>query len=510
MLKPIGILTMCLFVVISKAQVSPIDNAVLNYRLAGFSVQENTKAASYLFQLAKGDIANEQVFLKSVIIQHKTNKPSDIAELPNWGKKYTWRVVYKDKDGKEIGNSGLHHIETGITPFVDTSKNGLVVLRRATDHKDLYVLTDRNLVMYDMAGNPVWYMPDIPEIKKRDISIRDFKATADGTFTFLTQEDALEIDYNGKVVWKAPNDGKVSGKNKEGYHHELTKLSNGHYMVAGSEIVKKPIPGLPEEYFAETDKSVTKGSNGIYYKEFTCGTLIEYDTAGNVVWSWRTAEHMTDADFFWNKADLVQPYDGNPYMNSFDVIEVDKVIFISYKNNNTVLKISYPAGNVLARYGDEGSARHHYSLFYGQHSVRYNSRTNELCLFNNNHSDIIPVSATQVDEAGYVVSHVSKYKVPPGNSNSLIKNWDMGIRLTDDKNAAQTAIRGGSVSILDDDCLLVNMGTLNLMLILDKQKRKIWEAAPYTTEDGRRAPLLPYRCSFIHKGDLEKILLAVK
>jgi hypothetical protein len=480
---------------------------ILNYRIAGFSVPENTKAASYLFQIAKGDITNEQAFSKAVLIKHKTDKPRDVEELPLWGKQYTWRVVYCDKTGKEIANSGLHHFATGNLPYTDTTKNGLIVLRHATDHKDLFVLVDRSLVMYDMNGNAVWYMPDIPEIKKRDFNIRDFKATPFGTFTFLSQEEAIEVDYNGKVIWKGPNDGKVSGKpGNEGYHHEFTRLSNGHYMVSGSEIATRRIPGAPDTYVADGDTTVRKGVDGNYYRDFTCGTLIEYDKSGNVVWSWRTAEHLNDGDFFWPKATLAKPYDSNPYLNGFEVDEVNKAIYVSYKSINRVIKIAYPGGELLNSYGETGNGNDHNSPFYGQHSCRINPRTGELCVYNNNHSDFVPVFNLQMDADGYVTSHIVKYKMPPGRNNDLIRNWDVGCRMIQDKNAQQVSVRGGSVSILDDDCLLVSMGTMNLLMILDKQKQKIWEAVPYTTENNRRAPLIPYRCSYLYKKNIEKFL----
>lgn len=502
MIKTIGVILSFIFLSLaSKGQIKPNDFSILNYRIAGFSVPENTKATSYIFQIAKGDISNEQAFVKAVFITHKTNKPKDIAELPYWGKQYTWRVSYLDNAGKEFANSGLHHFATGDLVYTDTTKNGLIVIKQATDHKDLLVLVDRTLVMYDMKGCPVWYMPDIPEIKKRDVGVRDFKATNDGTFTFLVQDRAFEIDYNGQIIWEAPNDGKVSGKKTEGYHHEFTKLSNGHYMVAGAEVVKKRVPGPIADYFSDGEVSVTKGNDGNYYKEFTCGTLIEYDTSGNVVWSWRTAEHLNDDDFFWPIKTIKMPFDGNPYMNGFDFDMANNVIYMSYKSINRVIKIAYPGGEILNSYGGKEDN----SPFYGQHSCRVNKRTNELYLYNNNHSDYLPISTSQIDAEGYLTSHVVKYKQPAG-SNKLIKNWDVGIRLSQDKNAQQVSIRGGSVDILDDDCVLVNTGTLNLLILIDNQKQKIWEAVPFTTENNFRVPLLPYRSSHLHKKDIEKFL----
>jgi len=466
------------------------------------SVPVNTNASAYIFQVAYGNTSNLQDFVKGIFIEQTTDRPQDIEEVPFWGKSYTWRVVYRDKSGRVAGNSGFYHFSTGMLPYADTTQNGLIIVKQATDHKDLLVLIDRSLVIYDMKGKPIWYMPDIPEIKKRDINVRDFKATADGTFTMLIQDQAIEVDYNGKIVWKAPDDGKVSGLKTEGYHHEFTKLSNGHYMVAGAELVKKRIPGAVSDYFADGDASVIQGDDGSYYKQFTCGTLIEYDKSGNVVWLWKTAEHYNDEDFFWPKNMLTKPFDGNPYLNGFDFDEVHKLIYVSYKSTNRILKISYPGGEVLNTYGKKGNQNY----FYGQHACRVNPRTNELYLYNNNHNDFLPVSASQLDAQGYLTSHIVKYKQPPGANNDLIKNWDVGLRLLEDKKAFQLSVRGGSISILDDDCVLVNAGTLNLLLLIDKEKQKIWEAVPYTTENNKRVPLLPYRCSYMHRKDIEKFL----
>lgn len=490
------------------SQIMPIDNAVLNYRIAGFSVPENTKAASYLFQIANGNIDNSHNFQTAIFFSHKTTKPQNIAELPFWGKTYTWCIKYYDKAGSEIGNSGLHHFTTGSNVYADTSNTGLVMLKQAAEHKDLCLMLDGVLVIYNIDGNPIWYMPDMPQIKKRDFTIRDFKATADGTFTFMTQDNAYEVDYNGNMLWQAPNDGKVSGKpNNEGYHHEFTKLTNGHYMIAGSELITRPIPNKPSMYFEENDTTVKQDDNGKYFKQITSSTLIEYNAKGDVVWSWRASEHFTDADFFWAKVALEKPYDGNAYMNAFDFDVVHKVIYVSFKNINKIIKIEYPSGKILNSYGELGNHIQHKSPFYGQHSCRVNPRTGELYVYNNNHSDIISITPWQIDTFGYVTSHIVKYKQPSGNGSELKSTWDVGCRMMQDRNAPQVTKRGGSVVILDDDCVLVNMGTMNQIMIINKNKQMVFDAVPYVADDmKRRSPMIPYRCNYMYRKDLEKFV----
>jgi hypothetical protein len=489
-------------------QIMPSDNVTLNYRIAGLSVPENTKASAYIFQIAKGNITDERNFQAAVFVNHKSSQSKDLTELPFWGKQYTWCVKYCDKTGKEIGNSGLHHFATGNLSYGDTSYAGLVILKQATEHKDMCLLTDGVLVIYDINGNPVWYMPDMPQIRKRDFTIRDFKATADGTFTFMTQDNAYEVDYNGKIIWQAPNDGKVSGvKNMEGYHHEFTKLANGHYMIAGSELINRTIPNKPTMYYADGDTTVKQGADGKYYKQLTSGTLIEYDASGSVIWSWRASEHFNDVDFFWPKVALDKPYDGNTYMNAFEIDESHKVIYISFKNINKIIKIAYPGGEILNSYGEMGNHIQHKSPFYGQHSCRINPRTGVLCVYNNNHNDFEPISQWQIDTLGYVTSHIVKYKQPTGKGSELQNTWDVGCRMIQDRDVPQVSIRGGSVVILDDDCVLANMGTMNQIMIINKNKQMVFDAVPYVTDEtNRRTAMIPYRCNYMHRKDFGKFV----
>jgi hypothetical protein len=324
----------------------------------------------------------------------------------------------------------------------------------------------------------------------------------------MTQDNAYEVDYNGKIVWQAPNDGKVSGvKNMEGYHHEFTKLANGHYMIAGSELIKKIIPNKPSMYYADGDTTVKQADDGKYFKLLTSGTLIEYDASGSVVWSWRSSEHFTDVDYFWPKVAIDKPYDGNTYMNAFDFDETHKVIYVSYKNINKIIKIAYPGGEILNSYGEMGNHILHKSLFYGQHSCRINPRTGELYVYNNNHSDFEPISQWQIDTMGYVTSHVVKYKQPAGKGSELTNMWDVGCRMMQERNVPQVTIRGGGLVILDDDCVLVNMGTMNQIMIINKNKQMVFDAVPYVTDEtNRRAAMIPYRCNYMYRKDFEKFV----
>jgi hypothetical protein len=297
----------------------------------------------------------------------------------------------------------------------------------------------------------------------------------------------------------------VSGGKTESYHHEFTKLANGHYLIAGAEAIVKRIPGQPNIFFAEGDTTVKKGKDGSYYKQITSGTIIEYDAQGNVAWSWKGSQYFNDNDYFWPKTTLSKPYDGNTYLNALEFDEVNHIIYASFKNINRILKIAYPSGEVMGSYGETGAPYDHMSPFYGQHSCRVNARTGDLYVYNNNHNDFEPVFNWQADANGYLVSHAVVYK--EGQGNELKKTWDFPCKLVVDKTVSQVTLRGGSICILNDDCILINMGTMNHMMIINKNKELVWDAAPYTTDAKQhKMAMIPYRCNYLSRNDIARFV----
>jgi len=91
-----------------------------------------------------------------------------------------------------------------------------------------YIYLDGSRTLYDLNGNPVWFLP-----AKDGMEIRDMKITPQGTITYLNGSDIYDVNYDGNILWKGPNTSVVNGDSIEHYHHEFTRLSNGHYMVLG-------------------------------------------------------------------------------------------------------------------------------------------------------------------------------------------------------------------------------------------------------------------------------------
>lgn len=499
------LLLLCFSIFISaNAQFFPGEGDVVNYRLVGFTIPKDSKAEKYLFEVAeyssndKGNITTRNA-IKQVSDSNRT-----VIMMPHFDKGYTWRVSFLNKKGKVISSTPYSHFRTGKYPTIDSTQfriNIIDSIRQGHRHDDIYILLDFISVIYDLDGNPIWYLPDIPLVKDKDLQMRDLKPTADGTFTATTNFGAFEMNYNGKLLWKGPNDGKVNGDTMEYYHHEFTKLDNGNYMAASLEYEMRKMPDWvkvkPEQL---TPDMLEKRDDG-YYKKITTGNLIEYDQNKKVVWSWRSLDHFTDDDFFRKRA--INGINTDMHLNAFDFDEENKVIYMSFRNTNEIVKIEYPSGKILKRYGatySNDTTENETRLFYGQHCVR-KEKDGRIYLFNNNSN---PAVLQPSSERLKAISQISVFE-ENNTKAGLEKVWEFACDI--DTFADTHGGAGGSVMVLDDGCILASMGSASRIFIVNKDKKIIWNAIPQSGDPNKNwYPLGQYRVSFIKRKDIDKFI----
>jgi len=348
-----------------RSQILPKEGRALNYRLIGFSFPPEKKESICCLEIAKGNFYTEDSFKKNIIknLRFKGNKI--IAEVPWFGSEYTWRVVYVDNEQK-IKENVLHHFSTLFSPEIDTSNLCLRITQAAKKYKDAYVFLDDNKALYDMNGHAVWFLPGETFAQE---NVRDLKETPFGTITFMLKdkEQIFEINYEGDILWQGPNTGIVSGNTTEHYHHEFTRLTNGHYMVLGNEMPwEKPM-----------FKSNTDTDTNVYHTSEPLPTIIEYDSNGKVVWSWRSSGYFRTSDLInFNTKYFTQkvPVDVDVHANSFYFDEKARTIYISCKDISRIIKLKYPEGTVLNMYGElfkRGVPEQFNGLFCNQHSVKH-------------------------------------------------------------------------------------------------------------------------------------------
>lgn len=479
----IGIIqTIVLFFVYccSLAQVKPVENRLLNYRLIGFSVPPLPGVVGYTLEIAKGFYFTEDSFRKNIITTQASQSGNIISEVPWFGCKYTWRVVYQFPE-KKLSCSPLSHFETGIIKKVDTTQYRLRITKPAAKFSDAYVFLDHAGVLYDMNGKPVWYLP---EIEGRSLAPSDLKLSPFGTITFV-DHDAYEINYDGEILWKAPNDGIVSGEANEHYHHDFTRLRNGHYMVLGME------------QFSRRNKNKGTGHTTVpehQQDDTLTGTIIEYNQKGNIVWYWKSSKYFLESGLM-NKASGDIKWD-DIHENAFFFDDIEKVIYLSCKGINTILKIKYPEGNVIGSYGDvplPGAAKKGKRLFCSQHSVGHSQKG---CMFLYNNNDC---NNDQLPKIKMIREPRSGEQFP-----EIIWEYLCGTDSVGTKKFAS----GGNVCELPGRSFFACLGgEYSKVFIVDYDKTVVWSALPEFKADGIWVNNHQYRAGIIDsRKKLETLL----
>ena len=482
------------------AQILPKEGSMLPYRLIGFSFKPMLNTNKYIVEIAAGNYNTEDSFKKNIIVSPIGNKNKIITEVPYFGKQYTWRIAYIDRKSNKT-KSELHHFSTTFIVDLDTNNTRVRITKNVSKYKDALFFLDGNRALYNMKGHPVWYLPAIDGLNNESLrDVRDMKLSPQGTITFLLNNIPYEINYNGQILWKAPNDGKVSGDSIEHYHHEFTRLSNGNYMALGSEFVKWKLPLTADSNLLRDGKTFYDSISKAYYQKIEFGTIIEYDGNGNVVWSWRSSKYFRESD-------VQSKINGNlrsrdVHENSFFFDEKAKIIYLSFRNISRILKVHYPDGDIINTYGNKykaGIAEMKNNLFCNQHSVKH-SQKGYLYLFNNNFCN-----------KGAVPKIIMMQEPPAGNSN-LKKIWEYECPM--EGGVFYTLVpfaSGGNVIELPDHAIFASVANdvYSNVFIVSSNKKILWRAIPekFNQVENKWEPLYQYRASIINsRNELEALV----
>jgi len=177
----------------------------------------------------------------------------------------------------------------------------------------------------------------------------------------------LEVDWNGRVAWELKHPD---------HHHDARKLKNGNVLLLclrplADDIARRVKGGLPG---TEAD--------GKIYADY----LLEMTTAGQVVWEWRSWEHLDpethpitlqDHRAEWTHGNTVaETADGN--------------ILVSFRNISTVVMIERATGNIIWELGSPPLAQ--------QHDPRPLPNGNVLIFDNGTHRPAHPATFSRVIE----------------------------------------------------------------------------------------------------------------
>ncbi len=470
--------------------VFPAEGSNLHYRIIGFSFPSSVSNGPHVVEIAAGFCTTEEAFNHNKILSRTTTTDRITAEVPAFGATYTWRYKSTAADGKEV-KSKWFHFKTAYLPCIDTNLTKLRILTATGTYGDAFVFSDHNSVLYSTDGQPVWFLPEFDNFKGNTDVTRDIKMTTQGTITLLRGTKALEISYDGKILWHGPDGGEVSGATTERYHHEFTRLRNGHYMVMGTEMVPCNITGLGDRMpeIAGVGQLPLPGSK-IEALPFT--TILEYDAAGKLVWHWKMSDFYRMTDIY--KKVLIDPMYRDLHENSFCFDAGKGALYISLRNTSQVLKIAYPSGEVIAVH--DGKV---YGLFCYQHAVRV-AADGSVYLFNNNDCLQQTPGVTMFREpylSGSLPVPIARYELPAA---LLVK----GI------GAANEARPGGNAVELLGGVMFSSMcEPFANMFIMGQDQSLLWHAylAQKDTATGQWKPVCQYRASIItNRAALENMI----
>lgn len=394
-----------------------------------------------------------------------TIKTPEIAWLATqklaFGNRYLWEIK-AFRNQKRFFTSQMYEFKILESPQAMPDSFRSAVQYTGTPNKSIIFL-DRSAMAIDKKGKTVWFLP-VPIDSLAKWTIRDLKLTPYGTITHVDLHGAYEKDLTGKILWQAPDDGKVSGSSNEEYHHELKKNNDGTYTVEGS-LYKT----------AQQDKRI-KAEGVIKYN-----TIIQYNAQGEVIWSWSEWNSLQN-DSLFKKNDH---YNQGGHLNGFTFTKDNKKVFMSFKNLSNVYLYDKENSKFITSLKSPKSSV--VPSFQQQHGP-FLTKTNELMIYNNN-------IAEKGEEDNQSITHpaamIFKYD-PITQSTFLI--WQYEVK--SEKYPEGIMGKEGYVSETKEGTILICAGGANYAVEVNRKKQKVWEAYFYyrTKNDTTWKPYSNYRC----------------
>lgn len=425
-----------------RAEIKPSDNSIINQIQVLFEVDELPEADSYTLYITAIDRPENRIEI--------TTK-SLACLIPagfNFGQKYEW--YYKASSGQKIiFQSQLYHFSISNNFLVKRENFRYTITTADTSlfYNNLIFLDNIGVVI-NRKGEPVWYMPSGTVSGKELQPYRNMTITKNGTITFLRKDECYETDLSGRVLWKAPNDGKISGDKTEYYHHDFLKLNDGTYLTCS--------------YKYDTSAAIKTDNN---YTRVRYNTLILYNTAGKAIWWWNEKNYITDAEIVSASGGSKNMVNGT-HLNGFIVDEKRSMYVLSFRNSNTLWGIDKKTGAVkFSICGKDKKTMQNGIAFNGQHSPVFTKEGN-LVFYNNNAEP-----KTGQEKPSY--PSVMLLSVSGKNKYSITRLWEYECVLPDYPHGLIG--KEGYAEQLPNKNILIGVGGANKIIEVTPEKKKAWE-----------------------------------
>jgi hypothetical protein len=242
----------------------------------------------------------------------------------------------------------------------------------------------------------------------------DFKIQRNGLMSYTYQGKFFMMDSTFTVVDSVTTQNGITFD-----AHDLQILSDGHYLLLGTEVV----PMNLSSYFMFGPNHTNPGGLNA---NVTCGVIQEQDASHNVVWEWHSKNYFsfTDVDTFFvgspNNVDWT-------HMNAVEQ-DNDGNILVSSRHFDEITKINHSDSTIIWRLGGNANQftfPNDPTRFRGQHDIRRIPNGN-ITLFDNGRdgSVIHPAQGKeyQLDEISHIATLKWSFENAPNEFSSATGN----------------------------------------------------------------------------------------
>ena len=473
------LLALVLFLIVCstvQAQILPVPGAKLNYTQVMFEYEKVKGAPLYLIQLVE-DIPGSS-FERCLITQKDSSTATMISGL-EFGKKYKWQYAGITGSGP-LAWRGPYHFEIIEDTLLKLNPLSLKVTVNDSASQGGLIINDASYVIYDRAGRPVWYLPQNwkfkyirlsndpknPRYKLQQMDVLPrcvyLNLNPYGTITYFSDSSVIESDLNGNKLWQKHSCPTPSEMGENAYNHALMRMSNGHYITLGNEMIRH----MPAHLDSIGKKKYTQIDtiNGLAYAQVEFGTVLEYDKKGDLVWSWNSE------DYFDRYRSV--PKDNmtlQAHVNALSVDRNNEFVYVGFRNINRIVKVEKSTGQVVDSWGAHpgpgdsiaGVAVPKHDLYiYRQHEAAI-LEDGTILTYNNNdypNTDSIP--------------SVVIFSQRPESDGQVV--WKYYYEL--DTPTRHIGRIGGSAQQLKNGNILVCTGTANHIFEVTRDKKIVWQA----------------------------------
>jgi len=447
------------------AEIRPVNDAQLHYTQIMFEYDEVAGANRYTVTITPV----KEPDAKPWVIENRSL--ATIVSGFRFGKTYYWHYEAFAGD-KKLFKSEEYRFTIAPHYLVDTNLFSCPLeISKEGKYNDDIIFIDYRGIAINRKGQPVWYYPYRSESVDRDPLFRNLRMTNDGTITFVDDSSCFEVDINGKQLWKAPDDGRISGDSKEHYHHDFKKLEDGTYLTAGWKY----------EY-----------EQNLYNPSLRCqvryNTLIQYDSKGKILWHWNEKDHVAREVIYgvYSPSDSVI---SGTHMNAFDYDAKENSIIASCRHNSSIIKIDKKTGNVIYTVGIFDNKKKQQGiepLFLHQHGMSI-MPDHQFVFYDNYVPD---------DAANRPITYPRVIVIKePSKGLPAYESWEFECRSPRYPNGIMG--KGGYVMPLPNGNLLVCMGGANYAFEVNMSKEIVWQCdfQKYDPYNRNWIEYISYRCT---------------